>query len=180
VIIPRFVRRLFRPSYDGLRHFRVVHEGVLYRCGQPSPAQISELIEKHRLRTVVALRGSRDPAHPDAWEAEERAACTAGGAQLVTLPCNHRNPPTAEQVGQFLELVNDARRAPVLVHCRLGLQRTGMFCALYRVHVQGLTPDDALREMDDLGFDSGHRRHQALLIAYRELAATPGLRDRDA
>jgi len=174
--VPRFLRRLFRRPYDGLRHFGVVEPGVLYRCGQPTPGELRELIDRHGLRTVVSLRGARRDDDPDEWERAERAACAASGVEFVTIPCNHKNPPTAAQVGQFLDLTRDPRRRPVLVHCRLGQQRTMLFCGLFRVHVQGIAPEEALREMDAAGFNSGHRRHQRLLHAFREMSATAGAR----
>lgn len=168
--VPRFIRRLFRAPYDGLRHYGTVQEGVLCRSGQPTPEQLTELIQRHSLKTVVALRGSRNPDDPDSWEQAERQACGEHGVDFVTLPSNHKNPPTAEQVEQFLELMRDEARHPVLIHCRIGQQRTGMYCALFRVHLQGVDPEEALREMDDLGFNIRHRRHQQLLKAYREFA----------
>lgn len=165
--VPRFIRRWFRAPYDGLRHFGVVEEGVLYRSGQPLPPQLAELIERYGLKTVVTLRGSRDPEDPDAWEQAERAVCREHGVDFLTLPCNHKNPPTAEQVEHFLTLMQDKSRHPVLIHCRIGQQRTGLFCALYRVHLQGMDPEEALREMDALGFSVTRRRHRRLLEAYR-------------
>ncbi|RMF85330.1 MAG: hypothetical protein D6744_01585 [Planctomycetota bacterium] len=171
VNVPRFIRRLFRAPYDGLRNLRAVEEGVLYRCGQPAPGDLRNLIEQLKLRTVIALRGSRDASDPDEWERAEKAVCDEHGVRFVSLPCNHKNPPTPEQVARFLDLVTDPERTPALVHCRIGQQRTGMFCALYRVHVQGVDPDEALREMDEFGFDSRNRRHRRLLDKYREYAA---------
>lgn len=168
--IPRFLRRLFRSPFDGFRHFAVVDEGALYRAGQPTPAQLGQMIEQYGLRTVIALRGSRDEDDPDSWEQREREVCEAHGVELVSLPCNHKNPPTAEQVSRFLSIVRDPARRPALVHCRIGQQRTGLFCALYRVHIQGLPAEAALREMDDLGFDIRHRRHQRLLSAFRDMS----------
>lgn len=174
--VPRFIRRLFRQPYDGLRHFGVVQEGVLYRCGQPRPAELAGLIERHKLRTVVSLRGARADEDPDAWEAEEREVCARYGVAFITIPFNHKNPPTAEQARRFLELVRGEGTRPVLVHCRLGQQRTMMFCALHRVHNQGAPPEQAEAEMDRLGFNIRHRRHQRLLAAFRELARLPELR----
>jgi protein tyrosine/serine phosphatase len=173
VNVPRFIRRLFRAPYDGLRHFGVVAEGALYRCGQPAPEELGELIERLSLRTVVSLRGTRDEDDRDAWEQDERRICTDKGVDFVTIPCNHKNPPTPDQVSEFLDLCRDTTRHPVLVHCRLGQQRTLLFCALYRVHIQDLDPDMAQREMDDLGFGVNKRRHRRLLEAFRELARTP-------
>jgi protein tyrosine/serine phosphatase len=171
--VPRFIRRLFRQPYDGLRHFGVVAEGALYRCGQPRPEDLEGLIAQHGLRTVVSLRGSRDPHDPDAWEREERAVCEAHGVRFELLPCNHRNPPTVEQVGKFLDWCEGSDQHPVMVHCRLGQQRTMMFCALYRVHVEGMDPQAAEVWMDELGFGVQVRRHKALLEAFRKYARMP-------
>ena len=168
--VPRFIRRLFASPYDGLRRHRAVEPGRLYRCGQPRPAELAELIRRDGLRTVVSLRGSRDAGDPDAWEAEERAVCREHGVLYVSLPCNHKHPPSREQVERFLSLMRDPERVPALVHCRIGLQRTGLFCALYRVHVQGQPPEQALAEMDALGFASHKRRHRRLLEAFHEYA----------
>jgi tyrosine-protein phosphatase SIW14 len=173
VNVPRFIRRLFRAPYDGLRHFGVVAEGVLYRCGQPTPTQLVDLIERYSLRTVVSLRGTRDTDDPDGWEAAERDVCRARGVEFAAIPCNHKNPPTAEQARQFLDLCRAGRQQPLLVHCRLGQQRTLLFCALYRVHVDRLPADAAEREMDELGFGARQRRHRHLLARFRELARTP-------
>jgi protein tyrosine/serine phosphatase len=168
VNVPRFFRRLFREPFDGLRRFGVVEEGRLYRCGQPRPQELEDLIRRYGLKTVVSLRGVREARDPDAWEHAERDVCARHGVEFVSIPCNHRNPPTREQVERFLSLTRDARRVPALVHCRVGQQRTGLFCALYRVDVQGVPPAEALREMDELGFGISTRRHRRLLDAFHE------------
>lgn len=168
--VPRFLRRLFREPFDGLRHHEVVVPGVLYRSGQPRPEQLAELIEQHALKTIVCLRGVRGGDDPDAWEQAERAVCRAHGTELVAIPCNHKNPPTADQVEQFLSLMRDPARHPVLVHCRLGQQRTLLFCALYRVRIAGVSAEEAVREMDALGFNSRHRRHRRLFQAFQQFA----------
>lgn len=169
MLIPRFIRRLFREPYDGLRRLHVVDPGRLLRCGQPRPEQVESLIAQYGLRTVISLRGSRRADDPDEWETLERAACARGGARFHILPFNHRNPPTAAQAREFLALASDPGQTPALVHCRLGQQRTGLMVGLYRVHVQGATPSAALAEMDALGFNSRHRRHQRLLSAFHAL-----------
>ncbi|NUQ47715.1 MAG: tyrosine-protein phosphatase [Phycisphaerae bacterium] len=171
--VPRVLRRLFRVPYDGLRHFGVVREGVLYRCGQPRPDELAALIDRYNIRTVISLRGSRSADDPDGWEAHEREVCTAKGTAFELIPCNHKNPPTREQVEHFLSLCNHPGRRPVLIHCRLGQQRTLLFCALFRVHVDGLDPTAAEQEMDLLGFGAAKRRHRRLLEAFRALARMP-------
>ena len=165
VNVPRWIRRLFRAPYDGLRNFGVVEPGRLYRCGQPRPEELAQIIEQYGLKTVVALRGARGGDDPDAWEQQERAVCERRGVQFVTIPCNHKNPPSVEQFRAFLDLAREPERTPLLVHCRIGQQRTGLFCALYRVAVQGAESDAALAEMDACGFQLRHPRHRRLLAA---------------
>lgn len=172
--VPRFIRRLFRAPYDGLRHYGVVAEGRLYRCGQPTPPELEDLIGRLAIRTVVSLRGVRDADDPDGWEQAERAVCAAHGVAFMPIPCNHKNPPTPDQVRQFLDVCRAAERQPVLVHCRLGQQRTLLFCALYRVHAEGADPREAEREMDALGFGAHKRRHRKLLEAFRQLSSPLG------
>lgn len=171
--VPRFLRRLVRKPIDGFRHFAEVEPGVLYRCGQPTPEQLGELIGRHGLKTIISFRGSRDAADPDGWEQAERDVCGAAGATFVSLPCNHKSPPSREQLQEFLRIVRDPARQPALVHCRLGQQRTMMFVALYWVHVKDWPVARAEAAMDKAGFNIRHRRHQALLARFQELAA-PG------
>jgi protein tyrosine/serine phosphatase len=171
VNVPRFLRRLFHTPYDGLQHFGVVTEGRLYRCGQPRPEELTELIQRYGLRTVVVLRGVRADDDPDAWERDERAVCAAHDVLFVAIPCNHKNPPTRAQADEFLSLFRTAERTPVLVHCRLGQQRTLLFAGLYRVALEGWDAARAEAEMEALGFCGGKRRHWRLRDAFRALAA---------
>jgi protein tyrosine phosphatase (PTP) superfamily phosphohydrolase (DUF442 family) len=60
--------------------------------------------------------------------------------------------PEHKEAVRFLQIVTDAKRTPVLVHCQQGADRTGTMTALYRVAVQGWSKDDAIREMTKGGF----------------------------
>jgi uncharacterized protein (TIGR01244 family) len=58
----------------------------------------------------------------------------------------------ADQVAEFLRIVNDPSQAPVLVHCQHGADRTGTFSAVYRVAVQGWSKENAIEEMKKGGY----------------------------
>lgn len=60
--------------------------------------------------------------------------------------------PTYDQARLFLKVVDDPARAPVLLHCYHGADRTGAFIALYRINRQGWTKDEAIREMTGGGY----------------------------
>jgi DSP-PTPase phosphatase fused to NAD+ Kinase len=57
-----------------------------------------------------------------------------------------------EVVVEFLRVVSDADRVPVLVHYSYGADRTGAMCAVYRIAVRGWTKEEAIREMTQGGF----------------------------
>ncbi len=46
----------------------------------------------------------------------------------------------------------DPKRAPVLVHCQHGADRTGTMTAVYRMVAQGWSKEDAVQEMQGGGF----------------------------
>ena len=67
--------------------------------------------------------------------------------KYVAIPMTTRVPPTAEQLAQFLSIVNDPASQPVYVHCVGGKHRTGVMSAVYRMTQHAWTPDQAFSEM---------------------------------
>lgn len=59
--------------------------------------------------------------------------------------------PQAELLQKALDLLAEAE-TPVLVHCSHGADRTGLVCALYRIHFQNWEKEEALAEMLEGGF----------------------------
>jgi len=140
-------------------NFRVVEEGVLYRSGQLSPSGLERVIHDYGINTVVSFRYPRreetDP--PDKWE---EALCSRLGVNYVRiLPdvwvANEKGIIPAEQVvEQFLSLVRDRTKQPVLVHCFRGVHRTGSYCAIFRMECQNWSNEDALKELELMGYDN--------------------------
>jgi protein tyrosine/serine phosphatase len=74
--------------------------------------------------------------------------------------------PSVEEVDRALEVVLDASKRPVLVHCAHGEERTGAVIAAYRVVAEGWDPAAAEKEALDLGF--GFDDLAEFLVRYRE------------
>jgi tyrosine-protein phosphatase SIW14 len=136
------------------RNFRVVQEGVLYRSGQMTLGGLSEVVEKKGIKTVVNLRDG--DANPDQLEEEY---CASRGIRYVRIaqkpwtgPDN--SVPNAEGVNEFLAVMKDRSSYPVLLHCFAGHHRTGAYCAVYRMELEGWSPTEAIREMMSLGYDT--------------------------
>ena len=133
---PKWARKLERP---GLPNFFRVNE-VFYRGAQPSAAGFREL-KKMGIRTVVSLRS----AHSD------RKLIGATRLEYERIPVTAWDPKK-EAVVRFLQIVTDKARTPVFLHCRHGADRTGAFCAAYRICIQGWSKKDAIEEMKKGGY----------------------------
>jgi protein tyrosine/serine phosphatase len=53
---------------------------------------------------------------------------------------------TRQQIGEVLGIVRDAPK-PLLVHCKAGADRAGLVSALYRFTGEGMSADQADREL---------------------------------
>lgn len=113
---------------------------TLFRSAQPS-AEGMKRLEAMGIRTVVNLRSFNS----DRSELKE----TRLDYRHLTMKAWH---PEHKEAVEFLRLVTDPKRTPVLVHCQHGADRTGAMCAIYRVAVEGWNKEAAIREMVEGGF----------------------------
>jgi len=114
---------------------------TLYRSAQPSAAGMKNL-KRAGIKTVVNLRAF----HSD----RDEIGRTGLGYEHIFMKTWH---PEREDVVRFLKIVTNPDKAPVLVHCQHGADRTGTMSAIYRVAVQGWTKEAAVREMTKGGFN---------------------------
>lgn len=114
---------------------------TLYRSAQPSAEGMRNL-KALGIKTILNLRSF----HSD------RQALAELGLDYEQIYMKTWHPET-EDVVRFLRIVSDPERAPVLVHCQHGADRTGAMSALYRIMVQGWSQEEALREMTEGGYN---------------------------
>jgi len=119
----------------------------LYRGAQPRNDGIQEL-QKLGITTIVDLR-SEAPERRDL----EREQAEAVGIHFVSIPVSGWDAPTNEQVAQFLALFRNNSKERVFVHCRYGVDRTGVFVATYRMAYEGWPAQQAMKEMYFFGFN---------------------------
>jgi len=124
-----------------------VEPGRLYRSAALTPDRLLEVSRRYGVTTVIDFRKTQ--ADVDA-EAERLARA---GIEHVSLATGQ--VPSAEAVAEFLRLMDAKRGEPVLIHCRHGVGRTGVFSAIYRMEYQGWPRWRAITEaMLVAGFDS--------------------------
>jgi protein tyrosine/serine phosphatase len=145
----------YRYQQREYRNFRVVTPGRLYRSGQLTPTGLARIVEEYGIRTVITLReeDGRDDSH---WE---KQFCSERDIVFVRIPAReywsrHGPAPARKSVSRFLQVLGDPDRypPPILVHCFAGEHRTGAFCAIYRMEIEGWSNEEAMAEMKRCGY----------------------------
>jgi len=140
---------------DGVPNFAEVTP-QLYRGALPDSEGLDQLA-KMGVAVVVDLRAGQHDA--------ERERVTKLGMEYVAIPweCSR---PNDKDVARFLSFIRDNPDKTVFVHCRYGIDRTGMMIAAYRMSVQEWTAEEAMTEMEDFGFSYLHHYTCPRLVQY--------------
>lgn len=101
--------------------------------------QLIRRIGDHGVRTVLCLRGG------NAARLTERA-CLVDDVEFVAVPISAKRPPPPAALLRIWQLAEQAER-PILMHCRAGVDRTGLAAALFVLHDTGGNFDAARRQL---------------------------------
>ncbi len=152
----------YRYSYTYGKRLRPVDEGKVYRSGWMTAAGFADAFERYHFRTVLNLMEEMpDPVlsagYFDTTGVREAELCAKYGARMVNLTVDLVYPSLVGKerpaaIGTFLSIMDDPASYPVLIHCRAGLHRTGVICALYRMEYDGWTAQEAMGELRSHGF----------------------------
>jgi tyrosine-protein phosphatase SIW14 len=160
VVVVPIVR--YRHVYTHGKRLREVTPGYFYRSGLMTASGVEEAVSRFGIRTIVNLIDeSPDPALPfgyfDMRSIKESEICRSHGVRYLHLPPDliprgliPEQRPAA--IDKFLEVLDDPTNYPVLIHCKAGLNRTGIMTAVYRMEYCGFTWHQALDEMRANGF----------------------------
>jgi protein tyrosine phosphatase (PTP) superfamily phosphohydrolase (DUF442 family) len=117
----------FPVSTIALGHnFHTLLPGRVYRSAQLNEADLKRVIQKHGIRTIVNLRGLG--LGMDWYHGEWRAAHQGNIAMEDIGLSAGRLPPVSEL--RYLVRVLDESEYPILIHCKQGIDRTGLTSAL--------------------------------------------------
>jgi tyrosine-protein phosphatase SIW14 len=135
-----------------------------YRGAQPKGHDYTDLAALG-VKTLINLTSDDADMH-------EPAMAVQAGLQYVQIPMTTHEPPTQEQLAQFLQIVTDPARQPVYVHCVGGRHRTGVMTAAYRMTQDGWTADQAFNEMKHykFGADFLHAEFKTFVYGYHASA----------
>jgi len=89
---------------------------------------------------------------PTAQETIEAAVAKTLGIVEVSIPMSSVFPPQAADVAQAAALMADKSKRPLCLHCKAGVDRSGVVVAFWRVRYCRFTPQAAHAEMLAAGF----------------------------
>lgn len=109
---------------------------------------MQEAIDKYGIKTVVSLRGG--PEHTEWYQSQvEVLKKNKVDFQVVWWTAEHF-PPKDELI-KYEEILANAEY-PILVHCRVGSDRTGTATAIYAIEKMGMAKDEAIRKYLSFNF----------------------------
>jgi len=130
-------------SAVGLPNFGQVTPN-LFRGAQPEREGYRTL-QAMGVNIVVDMHGNRS----------EQSVVEKLGMQYVSLAWNARSP-SDEVIARFLRVIDENPDKKIFVHCRRGIDRTGMAIASYRMAKEGWSAEEAMKEMQLFGFSGFH------------------------
>lgn len=143
-------------TYAELPRFHQV-SAKLYRGGQPRAGGLARLRELG-IDTIINLRGTSKTTRAEEAEAQ------ALGFNYFNVALPNWGRPQDTRVERILALIVAPENGKVLVHCKDGVDRTGMIVAIYRITYERRSGHEALAEAER----SGMRRIQIWMRDYVE------------
>jgi protein tyrosine/serine phosphatase len=106
-------------------NFHSVIPGCVYRSGQLSSESLEDRATRDGIRSVINLRGAN---LGDEWYEMECAVARRQHLKLYDLPVDSQCP-TAPELRELLGVL-EACPKPVLIHCKSGIDRSGIVAAI--------------------------------------------------
>jgi protein tyrosine/serine phosphatase len=129
-----------------IRNFCVVAPQILWRGERPTRQDATWLLQQ-RVGTIVSLQLEDRRAFEKVDLNSDFSHSVAFYKVSGFSPLQVLSPARLdEHLAVFIAIVK-ASPKPVYVHCRAGVDRTGILSAAYRVLIDGVAPSEAVQEM---------------------------------
>jgi hypothetical protein len=129
-----------------LVHFGKVGDGV-YKGSKPKTDADYEFLQTQHIKYILDLELLLSLGHSEQKKAK-RHGIVLLHARINASPIS----PSEKRIERILAVLKDSRHHPIYFHCAYGRDRTSLVAALYKVYFLGMSPQDALRYMDESGY----------------------------
>ena len=127
----------YKKEVEGIEGFR------LFRGSEVRRAHL-DWLKRNEIKLIISLKmETRSEA------AKLKDFFARNGIKYLNIPLSpsHLGGKERDKIFQAVKLLEDNNGESVVVHCKRGKDRTGTVIALYRILVQGKTPQESLSEM---------------------------------
>jgi protein tyrosine phosphatase (PTP) superfamily phosphohydrolase (DUF442 family) len=115
------------------KKLRAVAPDKFYRSEQLSGGLLQQTIKQKQVKSVINLRAYE---HERSWHVEELQVCKAAGVEHLDIPLLAKGLPEPEALKRLVQRFEQGPY-PMLIHCRSGVDRSGLAAVLYLVIVEG-------------------------------------------
>jgi protein tyrosine phosphatase (PTP) superfamily phosphohydrolase (DUF442 family) len=133
-----------------IRGFRVIEPGVFYTSGQPRGMDYTRLLYRYHIATIVNIRPASE--HRDQnWHSEEISWTRSNGVNYIEMPIEKsRRLPDKQTQDQFLAIMADKNKLPVLLHGSSDDKRVAMLVAVWLQKNQGYTFEQTIKVVKEI------------------------------
>lgn len=130
-------------------NFHEVAPGQLYRSRQLSAGQFDHFIKKYGIKTVINLRGASSDSK---WYKDELKTVQTDSVAHLDIPLSAVQYVPPQKVDSIIAVAASESK-PILVHCQGGADRSGLFCAAWKLKVEHESFEKSSKQ---LSFIYGH------------------------
>ena len=113
----------------------------VWRSNQPSPKRVARY-KAMGIKSILFLRGFRT----NSFQVLEEDACNTHNIAFLKTELAARKAPKREMLLQLLDIFETIER-PFLMHCKSGADRAGLASALYLMHIEGRSVEEASEQL---------------------------------
>jgi protein tyrosine/serine phosphatase len=106
--------------------FYTVVEGRIYRSAQLSDDDLEKYIREKDIKTILNLAGGRDDKD---WYKKQKEIAQTYNVQLHDVGISANELPEIDRIISIVNILEHTDR-PILIHCRKGVDRTGLVSAI--------------------------------------------------
>ena len=136
-----------------VKNFQVVEREMLYTSGQPRRMDYTRMLYRYHIATIVNVRSPAEHREKN-WYNEEMMWVRDNGVNYVELPVGKVNYfPDKQTQREFLRIMSEKTKLPVLLHGSGGEKRVPMLAAVWLIKKRGYTVEETLKVVDKINDD---------------------------
>jgi undecaprenyl-diphosphatase len=129
-------------------NFHTITPGEAYRSAQLDRDELQYYIKKYNIKSILSLR---DDNLIEDWYKEEIETCKDNNVAFYSVGLSAEYEPSEGDIRKITEFFSSMPR-PVLIHCKLGADRSGLIAAMWKVIVDKEPKSEARKQLSPIFF----------------------------